>query len=154
VVRLYFVDCPETSAGTDTDARRVREQMRYFGLPGAKETVELGKKAGEFTKKALAEPFTVYTSFASAGGRTAGGRVYCFVSTSAGNDLASMLTVAGFARVKGVGRKTPGGVSREETVQRLRDLESAAMMKRCGSRWLPWFPRRFAPAGSRRFSGS
>ena len=43
------------------------------------------------------------------------GRVYCFVSTSAGNDLASMLTAAEFARVKGVGRKTPGGVSREET---------------------------------------
>jgi len=60
------------------------------------------------------------------------GRVYCFVSTSAGNDLASMLTAGGFARVKGVGRKTPGGVSREETVQRLRDLETAASMKRCG----------------------
>ncbi len=59
VLRLYYVDCPETTVDSDADTIRVREQMRNFGLPGAKETVELGKKAGEFTKKALAEPFTV-----------------------------------------------------------------------------------------------
>ena len=53
IVRLYFVDSPESSADSDTDARRVREQLRYFGLPGPAETVGLGQEAGKFTEKAL-----------------------------------------------------------------------------------------------------
>jgi len=35
-VRLYFVDCPETSIAFTSDARRVREQTRYFGLSDVK----------------------------------------------------------------------------------------------------------------------
>ncbi|MCK5595175.1 hypothetical protein KAI19_03260, partial [bacterium] len=31
-VRLYYVDCPETSTSSKSDAQRVREQARYFGL--------------------------------------------------------------------------------------------------------------------------
>ena len=38
-VRLYFVDCPEISAKSKTDAQRVREQTRYFGLPNAMRTI-------------------------------------------------------------------------------------------------------------------
>ena len=37
-VRLYFVDCAETSVSSKSDAQRVREQMRYFGLPSAERT--------------------------------------------------------------------------------------------------------------------
>lgn len=37
-VRLYFVDCPETSVGFKSDAQRAREQMRHFGLPSAERT--------------------------------------------------------------------------------------------------------------------
>ncbi len=90
-VRLYFVDCPETTAGSKTDARRVREQTRYFGLESASETVKFGAEATEFTRKALGKPFTMHTSFASAGGRSAGGRVYAFITTSTGEDLARLL---------------------------------------------------------------
>ena len=31
-VRLYFVDCPETSIGFKSDAQRVREQTRYLSM--------------------------------------------------------------------------------------------------------------------------
>ena len=52
-VRLYFVDCPETSAGSKSDARRVREQTRYFGLPRAERVIDFGGEAKAFVEDAL-----------------------------------------------------------------------------------------------------
>ena len=132
VVRLYFVDCPETSAASDAGARRVREQARYFGVPEPEVILDYGQKARAFTAAALAEPFTVYTAFASAPGRSRGGRYYAFVQTASGHDLGALLVKNGLARNHGLGRGTPGGLSREETDFRLADLELAAMMKRAG----------------------
>lgn len=132
VVRLYFVDCPETGADSASDASRVREQTRYFGLKGAAHTVKFGLKAKKFTKQALSKPFTLYTAFAAAPGRAAKGRIYGFITTATGNDLASLLVANGYARAYGIGRATPGGVSRDETKARLQDLEMAGMMKRNG----------------------
>src|SRR5882724_6310266 len=51
-LRLYFVDCPESVATTDADAKRVREQARYFGITDAKKVFEYGHEAAVFTKKA------------------------------------------------------------------------------------------------------
>lgn len=130
--RLYFVDCPETSADSLVDARRVREQTRYFGLSNAVDTVRFGREAKKFTEDLLSTPFTLYTAFASAMGRSKKKRIYAFIITSTGNDLASLLVAHGYARVHGTGRETPGGISRKETTQRLRDLEISAMLKRCG----------------------
>ena len=45
--RLYLVDTPETEAADPSLARRVREQTRYFGLPGPADTLRLGKIAAE-----------------------------------------------------------------------------------------------------------
>ena len=42
LVRLYFVDCPETSAWAKSDARRLGEQMNHFGLPSVVDTENLG----------------------------------------------------------------------------------------------------------------
>lgn len=131
-IRLYFVDCPETSANSKADARRVREQTRYFGLSNAADTVRFGQEAKKFTEEALSKPFTIYTAFADALGRSAGGRIYGFVTTATGNDLASVLVANGYARAHGKGRQTPGGVSLRETKARLLDLEMSAMMKRTG----------------------
>lgn len=131
-VRLYFVDCPEMTAGSETDARRVREQMRYFGLVSGKETRKFGVEATEFTRKALAKPFIMHTSFASALGRSAGGRIYAFITTSTGEDLARLLVMNGYARTLGVYRKTPGGVHHDEMKKQLEDLELGAAMKPVG----------------------
>ena len=118
LVRLYFVDCPETFVSSDSDAQRVREQTRYFGLTSA--------------ERVLDKPFTIHTAFASALGRSAKGRVYGFITTADGNDLARLLVKNGFARTRGIGRKTPDGVSRDEMIERLRDLEISAISKRIG----------------------
>jgi competence ComEA-like helix-hairpin-helix protein len=131
-VRLYFVDCPETFVSTDAEAKRVREQARHFGVPDAARVVKYGAEAKAFTEKALEKPFTVHTAFASAMGRSAGGRVYAFVTTADGKDLASLLVENGLARAFGARRQTPDGTSSEQMQQRLADLEAQAMLKRAG----------------------
>jgi len=142
-VRLYIVDCPETSISFKSDAQRVREQTRYFGLISAERTIHFGNEAKMFVERILAKPFTLYTDFASALGRSPKGRMYGFIITADGNDLASLLVKNGFARTHGVGRKTPDGVSRDEMVERLRDLEISAMLKRVGI-WSESDPDRIA----------
>jgi competence protein ComEA len=132
IVRLYFVDCPETSMPLKSDAERVRAQTRYFGLTDAAQTIQFGKRAKSFVDSVLAAPFTVHTAFTSALGRSAGGRIYGFVTTGDGNDLAVMLLKNGLARAHGMGRETPDGVSLREMTSRLKDFETSAMLKRVG----------------------
>ncbi len=141
-VRLYFVDCPEATVGSTADARRMRKQSRYFGLADPKRILHFGAEAKKFTAQALAKPFTVHTAHASAMGR-ASGRVYAFVTTADGKDLASLLVEVGLARAHGVGRQTPDGTSRQEMFDRLRDLEASAMLKRAGI-WSESHPDRIA----------
>lgn len=143
ILRLYFVDCPETSINSKNEALRAREQTRYFGLQKAERTIHFGNEAQFFVERILVKPFTVYTSFASAMGRSTKGRVYGFITTSDGNDLATLLVKNGLARTYGVGRKTPDGVNRDEMIERLRDLESGAMLGRAGV-WSESDPDRIA----------
>ena len=142
-VRLYFVDCPETSVSSKSDAQRVREQTRYFGLTSAERIIHFGNEAKTFVDHILDKPFTVHTAFASALGRSAQGRVYGFITTANGDYLSSLLVKNGFARTHGIGRKTPDGVSRNEMIERLRDLEISAMLKRVGL-WSESNPDRIA----------
>ncbi len=142
-VRLYFVDCPETSTSSKSDARRVREQTRYFGLSNPARIIHFGNKAKTFVEGRLANPFTLYTAFASAMGRSRKGRVYAFITTSDGNDLASLLVKNGLARTRGTGRKTPDGTLRNEMIERLKDAEISAMLKRIGI-WSESDPDRIA----------
>ena len=131
-VRLYFVDAPETGAYWDSDLRRIREQMRYFGLSTERNVLDFGAEAARFTKEQLAQPFDVYTSFASALGRSTDGRVYAFVRTASGNDLAELLVKNGLARTYGVGREGPDGATRDEIKAHMTDLEATAMLKNKG----------------------
>ncbi len=142
-VRLYFIDCPETSADTESDAWRVKEQARYFGLADVARITYFGNKAKNFVASKLARPFTVYTAFANAGGRSAKKRVYAFIITSEGDDLAGLLVKEGLARTRGIGRKTPDGIPRDEMIKRLRDMEVSAMLKRIGI-WSESNPERIA----------
>ena len=142
-VRLYFVDCPETLIAFKSDAQRVREQTRYFGLSDVKRTIHFGNEAKTFVDHVLVKPFTVHTAFASALGRSSKGRVYGFITTADGNDLASLLVKNGFARTYGMGRETFDGVARDEMVKRLRDFEISAMLKHVGI-WSESDPDRIA----------
>jgi competence protein ComEA len=131
-LRLYFVDCPESVATTDADAKRVREQARYFGITDAKKVFEYGHKAGEFTKKVLARPFTVYTAFSSALGRSPGGRVYAFVITADSKDLGQTLVEVGLGRTHGSKHAGPTGKSTTDIEHMLQKLEAEAMRQRKG----------------------
>ncbi len=150
-VRLYFIDCPEISTSSKSDARRVREQTRYFGLSDAARTIHFGNEAKTFVEHVLVKAFTVHTAFASALGRSSKGRVYGFITTADGNDLASLLIKNGFARTHGVGRKTPNGLPRDEMFETLRDLEISAMLKRIGI-WSESDPDRIAELRARQRS--
>lgn len=131
-VRLYYVDTPESDVSWDSDVRRVREQMRFFGLPDEANVLEWGKRAAAFTRETLAEPFTVYTTYASALGRSQGGRIYAFIRTADGQDLARLLVRRGYARAYGVGRETPDGTHRDEAKAQFDDLQAAAMLQNLG----------------------
>lgn len=138
-LRLYFADSPECIANTDAEAKRVREQAQYFGITDAKKVLEYGTKAKTFAAQALAKPFTVYTAFANAMGNSPGGRVYAFVLTADGKDLASLLVENGWARTFGTRRAGPDGTNADEIERRLQDRESEAMLKRAGI-WAASYP--------------
>jgi len=130
--RLYFGDCPETLLSTQADVQRVREQAQYFGVTDPADVVRAGRDAKAYTRKRLAEPFTLYTAFEDALGRLPGSRVYVFVMTADQKDLASELVERGLARAFGRRRSTPEGLSAGEMQDRLKDLEALAMCKRAG----------------------
>ena len=131
-LRLYFVDCPESVATTDADAKRMREQARYFGITDARKVFEYGHKAGGFTKQVLAKPFAIYTAFASALGRSPGGRVYAFVVTADGKDLGQSLVEAGLGRTHGSKHTGPTGKSTVEIEKILQNLEAEARRQHKG----------------------
>ena len=141
VLRLYYVDCNEVAATTETDQRRVRDQSSYFGIDDHKITLEAGRRAAEEVKKLLAKPFTVHTAFASAPGRSAKPRTYGFVTLSDGRDLGEVLVGEGLARSYGVRRNTPEGLTSEAAKAKLDDLELGAAIARRGI-WANTDPQR------------
>lgn len=131
-LRLYYADCPESRATQDADYKRVRDQRRYFGLTNEQAVIEYGRAASAFTRAALAKPFTVFTAFAGALGRSDDKRYYAFIRSADGADLAEGLVRQGLARAYGTGRETPEKVPQQDYKAWLSDLEVSAMLKRRG----------------------
>jgi competence protein ComEA len=133
-IRLYGADCLEHHVSDETDARRLRSQRRYFGITQARTDAaasiefakSLGRQATEETKRILARPFTIHTSFADARGDARYQRVYAFVFDADGRDLAAGLVARGLARAFGVSRSTLAGESAEDYRAELADLELQA----------------------------
>lgn len=126
-VRLYGVDCFESQVeGDDTNARRLREQRRWFGIQDIQAALKLGLEGKEETKRLLQQPFTVSTSFADARGDSRFSRIYGFVKTASGMDLSEYLVVQGLARAFGVVRERPDGTKGNNWRDRLSDLELRA----------------------------
>ena len=139
-IRLYGVDCLETTDTHDNDKRRLREQRRYFGISesggSSEKSIELvkeyGKRAAAETAEALAKPFTIHTSFADARGDARFPRIYAFVTTADGKDLGELLVSKGLARAHGICRATHDGQHRDIYKERLRDLELIACRTESG----------------------
>lgn len=126
-IRLYGVDCIEMHVqGDDSNARRLRDQRRYFGIADILTAKSAGQAAREETLRLLKQPFTVHTNFADARGDGRFSRVYAFVETADGRNLSELLVSAGLARAFGVVRQLPDGTPGEEWMAQLRDLELTA----------------------------
>lgn len=133
-LRLYGADCLEWHISSESVARRLRAQRRYFGIAGYGEdpsdSIELAKSLGEAAaltvRSLLAEPFTVITAHADGRGDERYQRVYAFIRTSEGKDLATELVSMGLARAYGITRSTPDGRSRDEYREALQDAELVA----------------------------
>jgi endonuclease YncB( thermonuclease family) len=123
VLRLYFVDTPETNLQYP---ERTREQAEHFGAT-LDDTLKAGKQAGAFVRDTLKGPFTVVTRKAAAAGRGKELRYYAMVQVG-GRNLDEILVLQGLARAKGVAASVPGEKSRAHT-QRLQLLEDEAKQK-------------------------
>jgi competence ComEA-like helix-hairpin-helix protein len=126
-IRLYGVDCMEMHVnGDDSNARRLRDQRRYFGIAEILTAKALGGDAKAETIKLLSKPFTVHTSFADGRGDGRFSRIYAFVTTADGSDLSETLVSRGLARAFGVVRQLADGTSGGEWLEELKDLELTA----------------------------
>ncbi len=126
-IRLYGVDCIEMHVqGDDSNARRLRDQRRYFGISDIQVAKKEGEAAKAATAKLLEKPFVVYTTFADGRGDGRFSRVYGFVETADGRNLSELLVTQGLARAFGVVRQLPNGTTGNEWMEQLKDLELTA----------------------------
>ena len=133
-IRLYGADCVEMHInGDDSNARRLRDQRRYFGIDDILIAKSMGVMAKSETFTQLARPFKVFTSFANGRGDRRFERIYGFVITADGKDLSSWLVSQGHARAFGVVRQLPDGTSGNEWREQLADLELIAARAGRGS---------------------
>ena len=131
-LRLYYVDCPETTFGSAAELERIRDQQQHFGLEDPHDVVRFGERATRFVRQVLSEPFSIHTGYAWAPGRSASGRYYAFVETHDGRNLAHLLVREGLARVHGKTRPAPDGRSSRQVLEELEDLRALAMLRRSG----------------------
>jgi len=127
LVRLYFVDAPETAS---IGPARLIEQAEYFGV-SVPQVIEIGLDAKNFVDAKLSEPFTVVTRLAGGLGRSKVQRVYGFVRTKEG-DLGEQLIANGLARIHGTTAAAPGGSTSADEREKLAQLENEAKRLQVG----------------------
>jgi micrococcal nuclease len=127
ILRLYFVDAPETNLRYP---ERTREQSEYFGAT-IEETMKAGVEADKAVREILREPFVVWTRWASAAGRSNDRRYYGMAEVN-GKDLGDILVSKGLARPKGVAVNLPRGEKARNKFDKLRQLEDEAKAKHAG----------------------
>ncbi|MGD7654760.1 MAG: helix-hairpin-helix domain-containing protein [Verrucomicrobiales bacterium] len=133
-VRLYGVDCIEMHVtGDDSNARRLRDQRRYFGIDDITLAKSIGVTAKTATFRLLSQPFTLHTGFSDARGDGRYSRVYAFITLNDGRDLSETLVSAGLARAFGVTRQLPDGTSAADWKEALKDLELTAAHNSLGA---------------------
>ncbi len=127
LVRLYFVDAPETAS---IGPARLIEQAEYFGV-SVPQVIEIGLDAKNFVDAKLSESFTVVTRLAGGLGRSKVQRIYGFVRTKEG-DLGEQLIANGLARIHGTTAAAPGGSTSADEREKLAQLENEAKRRQVG----------------------
>lgn len=139
VIRLYGVDCMETSAEEKHSRDRLVVQGLYFGIHqkdmGKNKfmwTKKLGTEATAFTRTKLrGKPFTVTTWHVPAMGQR--GRIYAYVTTSEGMDLGELLVSNGLARIHGIIHTRTEGEVEKDYLKRLKAQEMRAISEKKGA---------------------
>ena len=129
VARLYFVDTPEAETAYRV---RIAEQAAYFGIT-AQQAATIAHEATAFTAKRLTAPFTVWTRWRSALGRSELGRVYCIIITAEGRDLNELLVENGLARIYGTRTVLYDGRDSRKYLAKLAELEAKAKLFKRGA---------------------
>ena len=129
IFRVYFVDTPEEER---VYVDRIEEQAKYFGI-SPDTALEVGHAASEFTKRALEKPFTVYTRWRRALGRSNSWRYYAMITTADGHDLNELLVSNGLARIYGTRTPLPDGRDSREYLAHLQELENEAKEAKVGA---------------------
>ena len=127
VLRLYFVDAPETNMRY---AERTREQSEHFEVT-LDETMKAGVKATGTVRQTLKGPFIVWTRGAGAAGRGKEVRYYGLVEVG-GKSLVEILVSNGLARTKGVTANLPTGEKSKVYIEKLHALEAEAKKRQIG----------------------
>lgn len=128
VLRLYYVDAPETDLSNGV---RVGEQRAHFGVT-IEDILATGEKATKRVREILQEPFVVSTRWAVGGGRSAETRYYGLVDVG-DKRLIEVLLAEGLARTKGVAVKLPTGEKSKIYLDRIRDIERQAKDQKMGA---------------------
>lgn len=131
VVRLYSVDCAETS---NLFPERIKDQADYFGI-SRERTLELGRAASSYVARRLAsmgeEGFTIYTRWEDGWGQK---KRYLAVVELGDRTLAEILAEEGLVRIYGLKNPGdwPGGPSAEALRSRLNSAEDRAKAHKIG----------------------
>ncbi len=127
-IRLYGADAPETDQRFPD---RVKEQADYWGIT-VEQALQVGEDAAAFSRRFLADGFTVRTKKQDAMGGGTRNRYFGFVE-AAGMDMGVALVSNGLARVFGVYTDLPNGVRWEIYRARLNNAERDAKANQRGA---------------------
>jgi len=127
ILRLYYVDAPETNM---SNPARVGEQREYFKVT-IEDVLSTGEAATKRVHDLLQQPFSVSTKWAVAGGRSKEPRYYGLIDVG-GKRLTEILISEGLARTKGVVVNLPNGEKATAYLAKLRGLEREAKNQRKG----------------------
>ncbi len=127
IFRLCFVDCPETSASIPA---RVKKQAKWWKTSEDK-ILRMGESAADYTAKMLDKPFSVYTQYKDARGKSRLKRYFAMIRVGKGY-LSECLVREGYARVYGYSCDLPDGTSKWTYRKRLEALAKSAVKKRIG----------------------
>lgn len=138
VIRLYFVDAPEsafkTYGGGRNNHHRIAQQAADLGGITPQQAVEIGKRARTFTLSQLSSaPFAIHTEWDDPFGDR---RFHAFVEfTHNGKSrfLHELLVENGLARIHTKGAPLPDGTPERKQEARLLELERAAKSTEAGA---------------------
>ncbi len=138
ILRLYFVDTPEsafkTYADGDDNHQRIAEQANYFGDISDDAVVEVGQEAKKFTLAQLAaRPFDIFTRWDNPFND---GRYHAFIEVKPSGKsrlLHELLVEKGLVRIHTKGADLPDGTSAAKHKAYLKGLENAARKGKAGA---------------------